>query len=502
MDNGSITIDDRAKQSEPEKKDAETITISLRPGGGGISLRPGGGFNFGAKTTSLVPSTKPFKSASSSDPPSVLDLGKDPVTSVSTKSQKEDFIEEDRPDGFQTNEEKCIYNRQYILQFQTAHTELPDGLQFIFLEVPELQRDSSVNSSRGPFSGSKASRNQSTNRIQSGQRQNNNKMNQMKGQTQQPLPRRAKDRWEPRPSFLKDERDQVLRSITGTLNKITPEKFDKLSIKLCKEIESIVEEDIYSEAVSLVFSKAVSEPNFSKMYAELCVKLNAQPVNLPDPKVNFKRVLLNKCQDEFESTYVINNKNLSDDPEERFFKLRRRKLGNVKFIGELFKSKLLSEKIVEECIRILLDPVDKSRDKETVEHHCELICKLMTTIGKLLDQPKSKSFMQKHFDQFTRLSQDENLSSRIRFMFQDLLDLRSNNWIPRREENTPKTFGEVHAEALAKQIQDEIFSETKSPSTTIETKGKISQSSSTEKKDPNLKKKKKNQNQRKIKQKD
>jgi len=50
--------------------------------------------------------------------------------------------------------------------------------------------------------------------------------------------------------------------------------------------------------------------------------------------------------------------------------------------------------------------------------------------------------------------------------------LRSNNWIPRREENTPKTFGEVHAEALAKQIQDEIFSETKSPSTTIETKGK------------------------------
>jgi len=144
----------------------------------------------------------------------------------------------------------------------------------------------------------------------------------------------------------------------------------------------------------------------------------------------------------------------------------------VKFIGELFKSELLSERINQECVKILFDSIEKTRiDKETMEHHCELVCKLMTTIGKLIES-KSKSFMQQYFNHFVKLSQDESLSSRIRFMFQDLLDLRSNNWIPRREESTPKTIGEVHAEALAKQFQEELDLVNDSPSPIQEIKTK------------------------------
>jgi len=116
------------------------------------------------------------------------------------------------------------------------------------------------------------------------------------------------------------------------------------------------------------------------------------------------------------------DKDLPEDPEERTIfmdKIRKRKLGNVKFIGELFKAKLLSEKIVHECIKILFDSVYKTRpDKETMEHHCELLCKLMTTIGKLIDTPKAKPFMDRYFEQFGKLSADETISSRIRFLFQ------------------------------------------------------------------------------------
>jgi len=170
---------------------------------------------------------------------------------------------------------------------------------------------------------------------------------------------------------------------------------------------------------------------------------------------------LNKCQEEFESTYTRGDtKDMPEDPEDRLIfkeKIRSRKLGNVKFIGELFKSKLLSERIIQECVKILFDSIGKSRsDKETMEHHCELVCKLMTTIGKLIDTSKAKPFMQQYFNQFRKLALDESLSVRIRFMFQDLLELRNNVWIPRREENTPKTIGEVHADALAKQFQEEL----------------------------------------------
>ena len=54
-------------------------------------------------------------------------------------------------------------------------------------------------------------------------------------------------------------------------------------------------------------------------------------------------------------------------------KLRRRSLGNIRFIGELYRIKMLNGKIMHECIRKLL--------KETDEESMECLCRLVTTIG-------------------------------------------------------------------------------------------------------------------------
>ncbi len=43
--------------------------------------------------------------------------------------------------------------------------------------------------------------------------------------------------------------------------------------------------------------------------------------------------------------------------EEQETKLRRRILGNVVFIGELFKIKLFPEKIIQRCMSVLLDKI-------------------------------------------------------------------------------------------------------------------------------------------------
>jgi len=231
----------------------------------------------------------------------------------SLKSLKEDFFEEDHPDCFQSSVDKMIYNRQFLLQFQPTYNEMPEGLQYTFMDLPELQRE--------PFTlvrGNKSLKIQNSLQTRTSGGQKVIRTTTQPKTSSQILPRRAKDRWEPRPSFLKDEKDQVLRSITGILNRITPEKFDKLTVKLCEQIGSIVEEDVYTEAVSLVFMKAVSESNFSKMYAELCLKLNLQPVAVPGEKITFRRVLLNKCQDEFESAYM--------NDEKRYSRRSRRKI--------------------------------------------------------------------------------------------------------------------------------------------------------------------------------
>ena len=54
-------------------------------------------------------------------------------------------------------------------------------------------------------------------------------------------------------------------------------------------------------------------------------------------------------------------------------KLRRRSLGNIRFIGELYRIKMLNGKIMHECIRKLL--------KQTDEESMECLCRLVTTIG-------------------------------------------------------------------------------------------------------------------------
>ena len=53
-----------------------------------------------------------------------------------------------------------------------------------------------------------------------------------------------------------------------------------------------------------------------------------------------------------------------------------------RFIGELFKLKMLTEGIMHDCIRRLL----RARDEESLE----CLCRLLTTIGCDLDKDRSR----------------------------------------------------------------------------------------------------------------
>ena len=74
---------------------------------------------------------------------------------------------------------------------------------------------------------------------------------------------------------------------------------------------------------------------------------------------------------------------LEADLETTMSRMRKRSLGNIRFIGELFKLKMLSETIMHECITRLLR---SSSDEEALE----CFGKLITTTGKDLDTPKAK----------------------------------------------------------------------------------------------------------------
>lgn len=69
------------------------------------------------------------------------------------------------------------------------------------------------------------------------------------------------------------------------------------------------------------------------------------------------------------------------------------------------------------------------------EENVEAICHFFNTIGKQLDEsPKSRRINDLYFSRLKELTTNPQLAPRLRFMVRDVLDLRANNWVPRREE--------------------------------------------------------------------
>ncbi|KAJ6851602.1 eukaryotic translation initiation factor 4G [Iris pallida] len=77
----------------------------------------------------------------------------------------------------------------------------------------------------------------------------------------------------------------------------------------------------------------------------------------------------------------------------------------------------------------------------------------------MIDHPRAKVNMEAYFDRMLKLSTDQKLSSQVRFMLRDAIDLRKNKWQQRRKIEGPKKIDEVHRDAAQKrQAQASRFS--------------------------------------------
>ncbi|CAH1141154.1 unnamed protein product [Phyllotreta striolata] len=269
--------------------------------------------------------------------------------------------------------------------------------------------------------------------------------------------------------------EELYRNVRGILNKLTPQKFDtllqqvrNLSIDTTERLQGVID---------LVFEKAVDEPNFSVAYASMCGHLaliqvpkstSGKDKDDKEEFVNFRKLLITRCQQEFEKQSVDESfkeqklkeieectdpdkrKDIEFDFEEHLRRVRMKSVGNIRFIGELFKQQMLTQKIMLRCLNNLLDNGD--------EESLECLCKLLTTIGKELE---SKGIhLEDIFNKMKNLAdrrQGTKISSRIRFMLQDVIDLRNSKWVPRRQDLNPKMIDQIQKEAEQEQMNIQMM---------------------------------------------
>jgi hypothetical protein len=250
----------------------------------------------------------------------------------------------------------------------------------------------------------------------------------------------SENRW--KPSKPTESEAVVFKAVKGVLNKLTLEKFEKLygDILEC----GINNASLLRGFVVILYDKAVLEPTFIGMYAKMCEKLARDLPECSDEMgvLSFKEVLIGKCRSEFENMGQLpeGSEDLSkEDKEQAQRKARQRNMGNVEFIGELFKLSMVTVQEVYNFAEKLLVLAQDESDA------IQPLCKLLEGVGLLVEK-QDKPKMDSYFEEMDKLAEDEKLSSRFKFMLLDLKDLRANNWKPRNAKEGPKLMDEVKKE--------------------------------------------------------
>jgi hypothetical protein len=193
--------------------------------------------------------------------------------------------------------------------------------------------------------------------------------------------------------------------------------------------------------VSLFMKQAIQEKTFCNVYALIYKDLSRE-------NLIFKSTFLNALQYEFEEKdrsipSIVNDKDLI---EELTSKNKREIFGVIRLISEIYKLGLLPKTIIFSCISKLLNT-----------NEIEQLCILITNIGSKLDS-KDLEYL---FTQIKIIAQ--NQCNKIRFMVEDLIDLKNNKWIKRKspspQKESPKS--EIKLDSNKIQMLFEEYSETR-----------------------------------------
>ncbi|KIO33481.1 hypothetical protein M407DRAFT_17736 [Tulasnella calospora MUT 4182] len=321
-------------------------------------------------------------------------------------------------------------------------------------------------------------------RSQRGRKAKNNLVPGEPDTSQPPVPplRITENRWTPwsvEPNtHVRNENslESAERKIKALLNRLVPKTLDSVLDQLVGCMDNFEGERssaLLDLVAKLVLEQAADTTLLSGMFARLSRKMvEKTPAQVQDSNVRdvagepvvgghlFRKYLLSRCQeyskrcwssdgagalDSIPQDYKVDGVGLGSggssgqpllfsNESYAIWKAKRHGLNLVRFMGELFKVQILTERVIHETTKSLL-----FKTKAPKEGEVERLCVLLTTIGQRLDTPKTSGHINIYFGRIEQLVEIKNLSSRHRFMLMDLIDLKKRNWGPRKITTNPPT---------------------------------------------------------------
>ena len=168
----------------------------------------------------------------------------------------------------------------------------------------------------------------------------------------------------------------------------------------------------------------MEDPAHAEDCAKVCeflrsMKVKAELQKEPRRPMDFQRLMITRCQRKFEQNLKA--------------------VGNIRLIGELYNLRMLTDRIMHEIIRKLLDASD--------EEDLECLYWLLITSGINLEEATNKKFASQsnsdpalrqniqglyHFDEYfakiDEIVKTKEYPSHVKYLLQHVIDLRKNDW--------------------------------------------------------------------------
>uniref|UniRef100_A0A8C9GDZ4 Probable cyclin-dependent serine/threonine-protein kinase DDB_G0292550 n=1 Tax=Piliocolobus tephrosceles TaxID=591936 RepID=A0A8C9GDZ4_9PRIM len=242
------------------------------------------------------------------------------------------------------------------------------------------------------------------------------------------------------------------RQTKSLLNKLTVENFSIITDKICQIVSAITDMEEIQIVVNEIINKAVLEHEWSEMYADVCLVLKWRSPHFEHKKKSTIEVaLLKKIQKEYENLPIsfecTSKEKLKNDENEIELsyveqKEKKKLFGIVKLIGELFQRKIVSVQIIMTIAHDLL-----IRYKEPKEYCIEAFLQLIYSTGFFIEKMQnSKNSLDTWFGRLKELQRKKMYSKRIKFVIQDVFDLRLSDWRKRTHKDTAKGLNELRSQ--------------------------------------------------------